>query len=93
MHFLRGSGLDGLRGIAAKRFVPGQKDQILLLRPLLGWNRAQILHFCEENKVPFVEDQSNQDLNYYRNRLRHTLMPQLDELNPPGAKICCGMPS
>ncbi len=86
MHFLRGSGLDGLRGIAAKRFVPGQKDQILLLRPLLGWNRAQILHFCEENKVPFVEDQSNQDLNYYRNRLRHTLMPQLDELNPAWRK-------
>jgi tRNA(Ile)-lysidine synthase len=77
---LRGTGLQGLRGIALRReLVPG----VELVRPLLGVSRADVLTFLESLAQPFREDSSNRDLRHTRNRIRHGLLPLLaGEYNP-----------
>ena len=77
---LRGSGLQGLRGIAPRRELrPG----VELIRPMLSATRADVLAFLQEIGQPFREDRSNTDRRFTRNRLRHDLLPQLArEYNP-----------
>jgi tRNA(Ile)-lysidine synthase len=77
---LRGSGLQGLRGIAPRRELrPG----VELIRPMLSATRVDVLAFLQEIGQPFREDCSNSDLRFTRNRLRHQLLPQLArEYNP-----------
>ena len=70
----RGSGTMGLRGIPAKR---GN-----IVRPLIAVTRAQIEAFLEENKVPHVEDSTNQSDEYTRNLIRHRILPLLRRINP-----------
>jgi tRNA(Ile)-lysidine synthase len=71
---LRGSGLQGLRGIAPRReLCPG----VELIRPMLSATRADVLAFLQEIGQPFREDRSNADVRFTRNRLRHDLLPQL----------------
>lgn len=74
LHLVRGTGLQGLTGIAPRR---GD-----LVRPLLTTPRHEIEAYVAENTVPFVEDSTNSDTAYTRNKLRHTVMPLLRELNP-----------
>lgn len=74
LHLVRGSGLQGLTGI------PPRRDD--LVRPLLTTPRAEIEAYLEEYGVPHVEDSTNADTQYARNRLRHQVMPVLRELNP-----------
>lgn len=77
---LRGSGLQGLRGIAPQRELrPG----VELIRPMLSATRADVLAFLKDIGQPFREDRSNSDLRFTRNRLRHELLPHLArEYNP-----------
>jgi tRNA(Ile)-lysidine synthase len=71
---LRGTGIRGLRGIAAEReFVAG----IMLVRPLLNATREEILAFLQELNQPFRQDSSNLVLSFTRNRIRHELLPHL----------------
>lgn len=74
MHLIRGSGLKGLRGI-----VPRQG---MLIRPMLGVTRGQVEDYLRRHQVPHVEDESNADPAYTRNRVRHEVLPLLCELNP-----------
>lgn len=74
LHLIRGSGLQGLTGIRPRR---GK-----LIRPFLTTTRAQILAYLEEHRLPHVEDSTNADTAYARNRLRHQVIPLLEELNP-----------
>jgi tRNA(Ile)-lysidine synthase len=71
---LRGAGLQGLRGIAARR--PLAPD-VELVRPMLGVTRAEVLAFLQALGQPFREDSSNRDLRFTRNRIRHELLPLL----------------
>ncbi len=74
LHLLRGTGLKGLTGIA-----PRQGD---LIRPLLTTPRKDIEAYLEEQGVPHVEDATNADDTYARNRVRHRLLPLMEELAP-----------
>lgn len=74
MHLIRGTGLDGLGGIAP---VNGN-----VIRPLLGVTRSEILEFLNEYHISYVEDSSNGTDAFLRNRLRHHVMPLLKEENP-----------
>ena len=74
LHLIRGSGLQGLTGIRPRR---GR-----LIRPFLTTTRAEILAYLEEHRLPHVEDSTNTDTAYARNRLRHQVIPLLEELNP-----------
>lgn len=73
-HVTRGTGTKGLIGIPAVR---GN-----IIRPLLYCSRKQIEAYCEEKKLTFVTDSSNLSDVYSRNRLRHHVIPQLEEINP-----------
>ncbi|HEU5367920.1 MAG TPA: tRNA lysidine(34) synthetase TilS, partial [Ktedonobacterales bacterium] len=74
MHWLRGSGLAGLAGMRA---LEGD-----IIRPLLRVSRAEILRYCEQQQIPYREDASNQDRRFLRNRVRHDLLPVLEQYNP-----------
>lgn len=77
---LRGTGIQGLRGIAARRPLDGNVE---LVRPLLTASRADVLAYLAQLGQPYREDQSNADPRRTRNRIRHELLPQLArEYNP-----------
>lgn len=80
LHLLRGTGLQGLGGIAPVR---GE-----IVRPLLDTSRAEIDEYIQRNTLPYVEDESNQDTRFTRNRLRLEVLPLLEEVSPGcGARI------
>jgi len=70
----RGTGIDGLCGIPAKR------DNII--RPLILCTRDMIEGYCQENNIPFVTDSTNLSDDYTRNRIRHSVIPILKSINP-----------
>ena len=81
MHFLRGSGLAGLRGMQTASPLPGRRG-LWLLRPLLQITRVEIEVYCAENGLAPIIDASNMDTTFLRNRLRHELLPALETYNP-----------
>ncbi len=72
----KGSGTDGLAGIAPQSPCPEAPD-ITLIRPLLAVPRARLTALCDEANVPFVTDPSNSAEKYARGRLRR-VMPLLE---------------
>ncbi len=82
---LRGTGLQGLRGIAAQReLAPG----LGLVRPLLQTTRAEIIAYLNLLGQPFRVDSTNSDLKYTRNRIRSELLPHLTACyNPAVARV------
>jgi tRNA(Ile)-lysidine synthase len=72
MNFIRGSGIEGLKGILPVR------DGIYI-RPLLAITRQEILDFLEKEGIRFMIDSSNAQDFYLRNRIRHHLIPKLKE--------------
>lgn len=74
LHLLRGSGLNGLGGIAPVRGS--------VIRPLLEVDRADIDGYITENSIPYTDDETNEDIVYTRNRLRLELLPLLEEIAP-----------
>ena len=77
MNLIRGCGLKGLAGIPQRR---GN-----IVRPMLEVSRRDIEAYLKEQVVPHVEDETNTDMNYTRNKVRHRLLPLLEELNPQAA--------
>lgn len=75
MRLLRGSGTAGLRGIKYKR-----EDGVV--RPLLDVTREEIEGYCREAKLEYKTDSTNLDDGYTRNKIRHTVIPALCEINP-----------
>ena len=82
MHLLRGAGLDGLSGMRMRSYNADWNEQIPLVRPLLQTWREEILAYCEEHELEPLIDSSNTDTVYFRNRLRHELLPNLETYNP-----------
>lgn len=74
LHLTRGTGATGLAG------MPPRRDRFI--RPLLGFSRQQVREYCAQQGLRFVEDASNLDLRYSRNRIRHCVLPELRRLNP-----------
>jgi len=74
LNLARGTGLSGLTGM---RPINGK-----IVRPLLFASRQEIENYRHENFLDFREDSSNQSLDYQRNKIRHTLLPVMETLNP-----------
>ena len=74
MHLVRGTGLKGLGGIAP---VNGR-----VIRPMLTVTRAEVEAFLKEYYVNYIEDSSNAQDLFLRNRIRHHVMPLLRQENP-----------
>ena len=69
MRLRRGTTLAGLRGIQDVR------DNIY--RPFLSVTRADLLAYARENNLEWCEDESNSDVKFARNKVRHVYLPQL----------------
>jgi tRNA(Ile)-lysidine synthase len=84
LQLLRGSGIAGLSGMESVNTAPGLlgDDTLLMGRPLLDVSRAALERFVEERGIRHVEDESNADIRYARNALRHKVMPALAEHFP-----------
>jgi tRNA(Ile)-lysidine synthase len=82
MHFLRGSGLDGLRGMQLSLLPNPWSKTIPLVRPLLGVWRTEIETYCQVFDLLPAQDVTNTQTEYLRNKLRHQLLPNLTEYNP-----------
>jgi tRNA(Ile)-lysidine synthase len=87
MHLMRGSGLNGLGGMPYRWLPNIWHADIALVRPLLGIWREEILDYCRQKGLDPVEDQTNQDPAYYRNRLRLEMVPFLETFNPAAKKL------
>ena len=74
----RGAGLPGLASMAA-RF---ERGGVLFLRPLLQIPAAALRAWLLEQQIPFVDDPTNSDERYTRNRIRARLLPALAESFP-----------
>ncbi|MCK2126008.1 tRNA lysidine(34) synthetase TilS [Thauera aromatica] len=78
---LRGAGVHGAAAMAAfDRSGPAARPG--RLRPLLGVRRAQILAWARAAALLWEEDESNADLRYTRNALRHQLLPVAERIFP-----------
>jgi tRNA(Ile)-lysidine synthase len=75
---LRGAWTEGLSGIHPKLESPEGP----ILRPLLSTTRAEIEAFLSANGQSWREDSTNRHLTFTRNRIRHELLPQLEDWNP-----------
>jgi tRNA(Ile)-lysidine synthase len=84
---LRGSGLQGLGGMAPRRPLA---DGLDLIRPFLASRRADVMQYLHAHQLAFCTDASNGDLRLSRNRLRHELLPHLREnYNPAVQDVLC----
>ena len=80
MRLRRGTTLAGLRGIQALRQAQGP----FIYRPFLNVSREELLAYARENGLEWCEDESNVDVKFARNKIRHVFLPHLEE-NCPGA--------
>jgi tRNA(Ile)-lysidine synthase len=74
MRFLRGSGPAGLAAMPRSRGP--------ILRPILDRSRAEVLAYLADRGIPYRTDSTNADPVFLRNRIRHRLIPCLDEFFP-----------
>ena len=74
MRVLRGVGPAGLAIMPQKR---GR-----LFRPLLSFNRSDIINYLKAKNIPWREDSTNTDTKFLRNRIRHNLIPLLTQSFP-----------
>lgn len=73
LHLLRGGGIDAMVGLQ-----PRQHD---IIRPLLSISHADTVAYCRSHGLVPVEDLSNADPRFLRNRIRHELVPLLETMN------------
>jgi tRNA(Ile)-lysidine synthase len=74
MRLVRGSSATGLAGIPAVRGP--------FIRPLLTVSRHTIQTYLQQADIAWIEDRSNEQMLYVRNRVRHDLLPKLRQYNP-----------
>lgn len=79
MRLLRGAGPSGLSGIPPVRVIGGK--QLCIIRPLIETERVEIENFLGNEGIGFIVDSSNLGHTYLRNRIRHTLIPGIKDIN------------
>lgn len=79
LQLLRGAGV---RGASAMQFFKPRKAAPSLLRPLLDVERSELEAYALEHGLQWMEDDSNEDVSYPRNFLRHRVLPVLAQRFP-----------
>lgn len=74
LNLSRGSGIRGLKGIPECRGS--------VIRPLLFLSRAEIESYQLDKQIAYREDSSNRETKYQRNKIRHDLIPVMEQINP-----------
>ena len=81
-HLGRGTGV---KGLGSMKPVQGT-----IIRPLLWAERKEIEQYVQEKGYEFVEDATNSQTEYTRNKIRHEIIPALEEINPRCIPHICG---
>ncbi len=76
LRLLRGASSEGLAGMDWSALSPVDPTR-RLIRPLLGFSKAELVEWAALEKIPFREDRTNRSFNMLRNRVRHELLPLL----------------
>lgn len=74
LNLIRGTGIQGLRGICPKN------NQVV--RPLLCLTQAEVDQYIQEHNLQYVDDSTNQETTFRRNKIRHEIIPLLESINP-----------
>ena len=74
LNLTRGTGFKGLLGIPCKHSN--------ILRPLLPFTREEIKKYAVKNNIAWREDKTNATIKFTRNKIRHQVIPVLQEINP-----------
>lgn len=74
INLTRGTGIRGITGINPK--------QNNVIRPLLFAERNEIIEYASLHNIPYKEDSSNLSVKYSRNRIRHNIIPEFENINP-----------
>lgn len=86
LRLVQGSGLRGLGALRPVAVVPLEADNggppVRLVRPLLAVERDDIISYLRRHELTWVEDETNTDIRFARNRLRQVVLPTLASLNP-----------
>ena len=82
MHFLRGSGMNGLKGMSYRSIIKTFDSEIPIIRPIVDMWREETVVYCAVNGLRPHYDSTNDSLNFQRNRIRHLLIPTLETYNP-----------
>lgn len=84
MHMIRGAGLKGIGGMSGVSdwHIKNGAPAVTILRPLLDITRKETHEYCDKLKLEPRTDSSNQSLEFWRNRIRLHLMPELQKHNP-----------
>ena len=78
----RGSALSGICGIPDRRAC----KHGIVVRPILGMEKSEIVEYCRSNSLNFVTDSTNTDTDYTRNRIRAQIIPVLRQINSGAVK-------
>ena len=78
LQLFRGAGIDGLAAMAELSALGAGT----LVRPLLSVTRAELEEYAALHQLEWIEDESNEDIHYSRNYLRHQIMPLLEQRWP-----------
>lgn len=102
MRLRRGTTLAGLRGIQEVREVQCEMWNVecgithhtfhtthSIYRPFLSVTRAELLAYARENKLEWCEDESNSDVKFARNKVRHEFLPKLEQEYPGASEQLC----
>jgi len=86
LNLVRGSNVKGITGMTEVSEVEG----CTVIRPLLNGTHAEIMEFLDNNEIRFMEDETNEDITYARNRIRQLVIPQLKEVNSKASEHIIG---
>lgn len=78
MRIIRGTGLDGLKGIEYKSGS--------IIRPILDISKSEIEEYINKEKISYVEDSTNKENDYNRNKIRNLLIPEIENNYNPNFK-------
>jgi len=80
INLFRGAGSPGLAGMHECSTRCIEDVELTIVRPLLGVWRKQIDNYVRKHRLTFREDASNKNLNPFRNRIRHRVIPYLEKI-------------
>ncbi len=70
-NFFRGGGIKAMAGIPQKREA--------IIRPVLGFTSEELRQILQDNNIAYVEDKTNKECIYTRNKIRHILLPWVEQ--------------
>ena len=83
LRLLRGASVEGLRGMRPISEFPFLNQQdIRIVRPFLNCTHQELTDFLRSENLSWVEDSTNSKQDAYRNKIRHSLLPFLEEIQP-----------